>query len=341
MRTWPASTSAAALVRAFTSRACQSHLSRRWRSTQHPGVFLMRTGTQPRIKSEGMLRLKTPLYSDAFSSREPVPTSLENAIYGSLRLPVSCSLSAASLANGELGSIGRSRSRGPALDAYCRCDGPLSRAFVASAVFAIAELALVPVSAVSLAIDAIARPALPVIARFSCRHAINSGRGYDSAIRRRLSRTRVAEIAVTFAPPMTFAFGAVACFASRSFAGGSRLRAFGSAIGATVPVAVMARRTPLLRPATGTPDLDQFGLCGCCGCLGRGGDITAYCFNSRFRRSQFDWRFGNNGWRHSLGIVNLFRFRLGDGCSVIGRRFGSIRCLREIDRGQQRRRSRV
>ena len=193
-------------------------------------------------------------------------------------------------------------------------------ALVASTVFAIAELALVPVSAVSLAIDAIARPALPVIARFSCRRAINSGRGYDSAIRRRLSRTRFAEIAVTFAPPMTFAFGAVAWFASRSFAGGSRLRAFGNAIRATVPIAVMARRTPLLGPATGTPDLDQFGLCGCCSRLGRGSDISAYCFNSRFRRSQFDRRFGHDGWRHSLGLVNRFRFGLGGGYSVVGRR---------------------
>src|SRR5258707_6477234 len=42
----------------------------------------------------------------------------------SLRPAVSCSLSAASLAKGELGSIGRSRSRGGALEAYCRCDGP-------------------------------------------------------------------------------------------------------------------------------------------------------------------------------------------------------------------------
>src|SRR5207253_4794634 len=32
MRTWPASTSAAAEVRAFTTRACHSHLSRRCRS---------------------------------------------------------------------------------------------------------------------------------------------------------------------------------------------------------------------------------------------------------------------------------------------------------------------
>src|SRR5262245_52352632 len=31
-RTWPDSTSSAAEVRAFTTRACHSHLSRRWRS---------------------------------------------------------------------------------------------------------------------------------------------------------------------------------------------------------------------------------------------------------------------------------------------------------------------
>src|SRR6202000_592887 len=36
MRTWPASTKAAALVRAFTTRACHNHLSRRWRSNRHP-----------------------------------------------------------------------------------------------------------------------------------------------------------------------------------------------------------------------------------------------------------------------------------------------------------------
>src|SRR5665811_128270 len=45
----------------------------------------------------------------------------------SLRPAVSCSLSAASLANGELGSTGRSRLRGAAVVANCRCDGPLSR----------------------------------------------------------------------------------------------------------------------------------------------------------------------------------------------------------------------
>src|ERR1700744_1134040 len=35
MRTWTASTRAAALLRAFTTRACHNHLSRRWRSKQH------------------------------------------------------------------------------------------------------------------------------------------------------------------------------------------------------------------------------------------------------------------------------------------------------------------
>src|SRR3954465_12917698 len=35
MRTWPASTSIAALVRALTPRACHSHLSSRWRSKHH------------------------------------------------------------------------------------------------------------------------------------------------------------------------------------------------------------------------------------------------------------------------------------------------------------------
>src|SRR5882672_9461372 len=42
----------------------------------------------------------------------------------SLRLAVSCSFSAASLAKGELGSATRSRSRGEALEANGRCEGP-------------------------------------------------------------------------------------------------------------------------------------------------------------------------------------------------------------------------
>ena len=71
IRTWPDSTSSAAEVRAFTTRACHSHLSIRWRSVV--GCYSLR--------------------------------------------PASCSFNAASLAKGELGSIGRSRSRGLALEA--------------------------------------------------------------------------------------------------------------------------------------------------------------------------------------------------------------------------------
>jgi len=205
-------------------------------------------------------------------------------------------------------------------------------ALVASTVFAIAELAFVPVSAMSFAIDAIAwRPTLLAITRFPCRRAIRCGGGCNSAIRRRLTGTKFAEITVTVAPsmPVTFAFGAVACFAGRSFTGSSRLRALGSAIGATMPIAIVTLWPTLVRPATGTPDLDQFGLRGCCG---RVSETRACCFNSGFRRGR---RFGSNGWRGNVGIVSRFRFRLGGG--VIRRRFGGVCSLREIDRGQQRR----
>src|SRR5882672_11251528 len=58
MRTWPASTSAAALVRAFTTRACHNHLSRRWRSKQH------------HWKTDRYFGLS----SDASSRHEPAPT---------------------------------------------------------------------------------------------------------------------------------------------------------------------------------------------------------------------------------------------------------------------------
>src|ERR1700761_2850594 len=92
MRTWPEATSSAALERAFTTRACHSHLSRRWRSD---GVSDIGRSGVPRS-----------------------PAAQHDAADQSfLLLEASCSLSAASLANGEFGSTGRSRSRGLALDA--------------------------------------------------------------------------------------------------------------------------------------------------------------------------------------------------------------------------------
>src|SRR6185437_6936695 len=123
MRTWPASTSAAALVRAFTTRACHSHLSRRWRSKRHhfeEGP----AGRYSVFEREGYRFARERIKKEA---RTWVVQSEPDRLQGwSLRLAASCSFSAASLANGELGSAGRSRSRGAALVAYCRCDGPPS-----------------------------------------------------------------------------------------------------------------------------------------------------------------------------------------------------------------------
>ena len=71
---------------------------------------------------------------------QPFVETLAIQVYLDPCLPASCSFSAASFANGELGSIGRSRSRGAALVAYCRCDGP-PVALVAAALVAPAEIA--------------------------------------------------------------------------------------------------------------------------------------------------------------------------------------------------------
>src|SRR5664279_254338 len=118
MRTWPASTSSAALLRAFTTRACHSHLSRRWRSKRHHGIVM--PGLVP-----GIHVLTVWSKQDVDGRVKPGHDEKENQ--PSLRLAASWSFSAASLAKGELGSAGRSRSRGAALVAHGRCEGPLSR----------------------------------------------------------------------------------------------------------------------------------------------------------------------------------------------------------------------
>src|ERR1700760_4165021 len=91
IRTCPASIRSAALERAFTTRACHSHLSRRWRS-------------------DGVSRIGLSGVSAPAAQHDAADQSF-------LLLEASCSLSAASLAKGEFGSTGRSRSRGLALDA--------------------------------------------------------------------------------------------------------------------------------------------------------------------------------------------------------------------------------
>src|SRR6202051_4049622 len=47
IRKGPASTRAAAEVRAFTTRACHNHLSRRWRSTRHHNLRHPRVTASP------------------------------------------------------------------------------------------------------------------------------------------------------------------------------------------------------------------------------------------------------------------------------------------------------
>src|ERR1700739_1602210 len=61
MRTWPDSTSSAAEVRAFTTRACHSHLSRRCRSVVRlllpTGEFVFQRGDL----CEGRVRIDRPI----------------------------------------------------------------------------------------------------------------------------------------------------------------------------------------------------------------------------------------------------------------------------------------
>jgi hypothetical protein len=168
-------------------------------------------------------------------------------------------------------------------------------ALVASTVFA--ELALIPVATVFLAIGAMIawRAAVLAIPRFPRGRAIRCRGSRNSAIRRRLTGAEFLKVAVTVAPsvPMTFALGAVTLLARSSFTAGSRLRAFGSAIRATMPIAIVTLWPTLLGPATRTPDLDQFGLRGCCGRL-RWRTRACGCYFRRRFRTRLDRRFGGN-----------------------------------------------
>ncbi len=99
MRTCPDSTSSAALVRAFHHPRISA--TETCRGVADPRLFLL---TRFLHANRSATSLENAFPIDAFSSREPVPTPLENATVYSLRLPASCSFSAASFAKGELGS---------------------------------------------------------------------------------------------------------------------------------------------------------------------------------------------------------------------------------------------
>ena len=124
MRAWPATTSAAALVRAFTT----AHVTAIYRDAGVPSDPTSRTDR----------RRATAFSSDVgtgsrrtnASKKKLQPGSDPNHNRTDLSAdPCGCRqllLERRRLANGELGSTGRSRSRGVALAAYCRCDGPPS-----------------------------------------------------------------------------------------------------------------------------------------------------------------------------------------------------------------------
>ena len=147
-------------------------------------------------------------------------------------------------------------------------------------IVAIAEFGSVVAVLASLAVEAIARPATPVVPPLLARGRAVSGRGNGAL--GRLIGARLVEVTVPVTPavPVTLTSGALAFFTRRSFAGRCR-RTVGGAFGAAMSLAIMARRTALIGTATRTPDLDQFGLRGRCRCFSR----RAAACTRRLRRS--------------------------------------------------------
>src|ERR1700738_3072672 len=162
---------------------------------------------------------------------------------GSLRLAVSCSLSAASLAKGELGSTGRSRSRGDALEANSRCDGPPS-----------GRLSRPPLSRPPLSRPPANLPSnLPL--GLSPSRPLPAKRSREE---RPLS-SRGSRVGAPSAPVP------LACGALAGLVGGRRrLSAFrGRILTALMAMtAAVMTRPPLFRPAAGPPDLHHFGSHG-------------------------------------------------------------------------------
>src|SRR3977135_1361699 len=168
MRTWPASTSAAALGRAFTTRACHNHLSRRWRSKQHQ--FEQWIGI--------LLFLLILLTRFVYANRYP-PRIASGAGFRLKRLAVLAVGGELLLESSQLGKrrIGVDRT----LALARRCAGselpvrwPAVRAFVPTAFFPppllspALEFTLVP----ALALKTLARGTALVLARFAPRRAI-------------------------------------------------------------------------------------------------------------------------------------------------------------------------
>src|SRR5579872_1510920 len=122
---------------------------------------------------------------------------------------------------------------------------------------AIAELASVPLFAASLAFKTFSRPTAPLLTHISRRRAIGRCSLWSGLI-----RVRLARIVMTVAAPVPVPL-ALGAFASRGFPGDSSRCARGRTLVAAMPLALMSR-PPLVGPAAGTPNLDQFRLGGRC-----------------------------------------------------------------------------
>lgn len=144
---------------------------------------------------------------------------------------------------------------------------PLVASTFTGCIVAVARLAAIAVVVAALALEALTRPAVLVLAlvrtTFACRRAIGSNTAGGGLI-----GPGFAKIAVTVAPPMMLAALALAAFAGNRFtACRSRGCAFRRTfVTAMMSLAIMARRTALVGAAAGTPDLDQFGLSRRGGC---------------------------------------------------------------------------
>ena len=223
----------------------------------------------------------------------------------SLRLAASCSFSAASLANGEFGSAGRSRSRGAALVAHGRCDGPLSRLSrpplsrppiaAAALVAPAAELALLHgrrLAVPALVFEALALGVLALRVLRAVETLLRGGRA-PAAARRQPARSRPR-------PAHRFAACGIPC-CGRAVRGDDvrcsgprplrrpRLRRLRACFAA---LADLARRMAMLmtvaivaRPAffgtaAGPPDLDHFGRGGASGAAASGGAASGTAASS-------------------------------------------------------------
>ena len=189
---------------------------------------------------------------------QPRGTLIVRAPAHSLR-PVSCSLSAASFANGEFGSIGRltlARWRAAGVGAVRR-SGIRTSLTAALAGALKPTLVLIPVSA--LALEALARRTSFALAKFTARWSLARGR---HAFRWRIGGG-LTDLFLTVAPSTPVPL-AVLRLLARFSVRGRRLRAVLPRLLPAMTITIVTR-TPLVGPATWPPDLNRCGLSVCRG----------------------------------------------------------------------------